>query len=158
MKTSEYNESVELYSDRLYLFACKRLSDSEVAKDIVQESFTRVWLKRDEINATKLKSYLFTTCHHLIVDWVRKNQRLVKENGPEETYTPQQSDLKEIIDQALDKLNDVQRSVLMLRDYEGYDYKEIGKITGLKESQVKVYLFRARKKMKAYLVKLDLVL
>ncbi len=158
MKTSEYNESVELYSDRLYLFACKRLSDSELAKDLVQKSYTRVWLKREEIDASKIKSYLFTTCHHLIVDWVRKNQRMVKESGPEESYSPQQSDLKEIIDQALDKLNDVQRSILMLRDYEGYSYEEIGKITELSESQVKVYLFRARKKMKAYLVKLDLVL
>jgi predicted DNA-binding protein YlxM (UPF0122 family) len=42
--------------------------------------------------------------------------------------------------------------------YEGYNYQEIAEVTSLSESQVKVYIFRARKKMKDYLVKLDLVL
>ena len=41
----------------------------------------------------------------------------------------------------------------MLKDYEGYSYEEIGRITGLSESQVKVYLHRARVQLKSYLVK-----
>jgi len=46
----------------------------------------------------------------------------------------------------------------MLRDYEGYDYAAIGEITGLSESQVKVYIFRARVFLKEYLVSIDNVL
>jgi DNA-directed RNA polymerase specialized sigma24 family protein len=42
---------------------------------------------------------------------------------------------------------------VMLKDYEGYNYEEIGQITGLNESQVKVYLHRARLQLKAYIVK-----
>ncbi|RLD49112.1 MAG: RNA polymerase sigma factor, partial [Bacteroidetes bacterium] len=62
------------------------------------------------------------------------------------------SDLKEVLDEALKKLNEVQRSVILLRDYEGYSYQEIGEITGLSESQVKVYIYRARVFLKNYIV------
>ncbi len=68
------------------------------------------------------------------------------------------SDLKEILDEAVEKLPDIQRSVLLLRDYEGYSYEEIGQITGLNESQVKVYIYRARIFMKDYFVSMDRVI
>jgi len=48
--------------------------------------------------------------------------------------------------------------LVMLKDYEGYNYAEIGEITGLNESQVKVYLHRARLQLKAYLVNIENVL
>ena len=61
------------------------------------------------------------------------------------------SDLKNILNEALERLSDVQRSVILLRDYEGYSYEEIGQITGLNESQVKVYIYRARLFLKEYI-------
>jgi RNA polymerase sigma-70 factor (ECF subfamily) len=69
----------------------------------------------------------------------------------------QYSDLNEILHEALDRLPPVQKSVIMLRDYEGYSYEEIEKITGLNESQVKVYIYRGRVALKEYLVKMDYV-
>ena len=65
------------------------------------------------------------------------------------------SDLKEILDEALDRLPEIQKSLILLRDYEGYSYEEIGEITGLSESQVKVYIFRGRMALKNYLVSID---
>lgn len=146
MKLSEYNESVDLHSDALFRFACKRLLDSDLAKDIVQECYTRLWLKRNEVDHNKVISYLFTSCHHAIIDWVRKNKRLDHpEEMPMKIHRDTEVDLKEVINEDLDRLSDVQKSVLMLRDYEGSSYEEIAEITSLNESQVKVYLFRARK-------------
>ena len=52
-------------------------------------------------------------------------------------------------------MNQIQKTVLLLRDYEGYTYSEIGEMTGLTETQVKVYIFRARRQMKAYFVHLE---
>jgi RNA polymerase sigma factor (sigma-70 family) len=69
----------------------------------------------------------------------------------------QYSDLNEILHEALDRLPPVQKSVIMLRDYEGYSYEEIEKITGLNESQVKVYIYRGRLALKEYLVKMEYV-
>jgi RNA polymerase sigma-70 factor (ECF subfamily) len=60
--------------------------------------------------------------------------------------------------EAVNKLNHTQKSLVMLKDYEGYSYEEIGKITGLNESQVKVYLHRARLTLRNYLVSPDNVL
>ena len=58
-----------------------------------------------------------------------------------------------VLEQALDRLSETQKSLVLLKDYEGYSYEEIGRITGLNESQVKVYLHRARIQLKNYLVK-----
>ena len=84
-------------------------------------------------------------------NYQKYHQQVLKE---ESTY----SDLKEILNEAAARLPEIQRSVLLLRDYEGYSYKEIGEITDLNESQVKVYIYRARVLMKNYLVSIDRVI
>jgi RNA polymerase sigma-70 factor (ECF subfamily) len=61
--------------------------------------------------------------------------------------------IKKILNEALNKLSETQRSLVLLKDYEGYTYEEIAKITSLSISQVKVYLHRARIQLKTYLVK-----
>ena len=68
------------------------------------------------------------------------------------------NNLKKILDEALARLPETQRSLVLLKDYEGYSYEEIGQITGLNSSQVKVYLHRARVQLKEYLVKIENVL
>jgi RNA polymerase sigma-70 factor (ECF subfamily) len=65
---------------------------------------------------------------------------------------------KKILEEALARLSETQRSLVMLKDYEGYSYEEIGRISGLNESQVKVYLHRARVQLKNYLVKQENVI
>jgi RNA polymerase sigma-70 factor (ECF subfamily) len=75
----------------------------------------------------------------------------------EDLVDTQYSDLGEVLTKAVMQLPVDQRAVVMLRDYEGYSYKEIGEITGLSESQVKVYIFRARIYLKKYLVKMEYV-
>jgi len=68
------------------------------------------------------------------------------------------NNLKKVLERALDTLNETQRSLVLLKDYEGYSYEEIGAITGLNESQVKVYLYRARVQLKNYLVSVEHVM
>ncbi|MEY3350790.1 MAG: hypothetical protein RIQ50_901, partial [Bacteroidota bacterium] len=55
---------------------------------------------------------------------------------------------KRDLEKALAQLTSLQRSLILLKDLEGYTYEEIGKITGLNPSQVKVYLHRARLQLK----------
>jgi len=61
------------------------------------------------------------------------------------------SDVGEVLNKAIEKLPAVQRSVILLRDYEGYSYDEISEITGLSEAQVKVYIYRARVFLKEFI-------
>lgn len=161
MTVIEYNQCVDNYADGVYRFILKSLKDDEWARDIVQESFVRLWEKVKDVNIEKAKSYLFTTAYHTMIDFIRKNSRF-DEYNPEllnnEFTTNSYNDLKEVINDAVSKLPEIQRSVVLLRDYEGYSYEEIGEITGLTESQVKVYIFRARTFLKEYIGKLDLVI
>ena len=161
MTAKEYNLSVDEYSDNIFRFALKHLKNEMSAKDIVQETFTKVWIKHEEVSFEKVKSYLFTTAYHLIIDWVKKEKR----NGDFESISSDENsvlqdhfDLKEIINKALLRLPEIQKTVVILRDYEGYNYSEIAEITDLSESQVKVYIFRARKTLQSYLKDLELVL
>ena len=70
----------------------------------------------------------------------------------------QANNLKKILNEALNRLNETQRSLVLLKDYEGYNYEEIGQIMNLNPSQVKVYLHRARVQLKEYLVKMENVI
>ena len=74
-----------------------------------------------------------------------------------QTYDHGYSDINEILHQAVAQLPEVQRMVVMMRDYEGYSYDEIGEITGLNESQVKVYIYRARVFLKNYIGKMEVL-
>ena len=158
MTVEEYNDSVDKYSDGLYRFVLKNIRNDEQAKDIIQETFEKLWVKVSEVSAAKVKSYLFTTAYHTMIDVIRKESR--KENFDsippvEDIHTEQYSDLQEVLSQAIEKLPEAQRSVILLRDYEGYSYSEISEITGLSEAQVKVYIYRGRLSLKSYLVKME---
>jgi RNA polymerase sigma-70 factor (ECF subfamily) len=130
------------------------------AKDIVQETFSKVWVKHEEVAYEKVKSYLFTTAYHALVDWVKKEGRNGDFEKVEHTASTEFSisfDLQKVLNDALDKLPEVQKTVVLLRDYEGYNYAEIAEITNLNESQVKVYIFRARQTLKDYIKRTELV-
>ncbi len=158
MKRSDYNTAVDLYADGLFRFALKQVLDRAIAQDLVQDTFMKVWEKRETIQAEKVKSYLFTTLYHLVVDWSKKPKSIQNSTLLAHSFIskePQIFDLQATIEEALQKLNQIQKTVLLLRDYEGYAYSEIGEMTGLTETQVKVYIFRARRQMKAYFVHLE---
>ncbi|MES1222934.1 MAG: RNA polymerase sigma factor [Bacteroidota bacterium] len=155
MTEKEYNECVHQYSDNVYRFILKNLRHTEDARDVVQTAFEKLWRNRQEVESAKSKSYLFTVAYHQMIDHIRKVKRIhLKEEFNETTSVINKpaNNLKKVLEQALDTLSETQRSLVLLKDYEGYSYEEIGAITGLNESQVKVYLYRARMLLKSYLV------
>ncbi len=160
MTVKEYNNSVQTFSDNIFRFALKHLKNEMFANDIVQDTFTKVWLKHEEVAFEKVKSYLFTTAYHAIIDLIKKEKRV----GDIEQYQEKGNDnaafgfdIQEHLNEALNRLPEIQKTVVMLRDYEGYNYEEIAELTSLTESQVKVYIFRARKGLKSYLKSLELL-
>lgn len=150
MKREEYNIAVNAYSARLYRYVYKCLGNGDDSKDIVQDSFEKLWQNLAKVEFECAKSWLFTTAHNGLVNFLKKRNRMdFYEEVPEgrDSYTDAY-ETRQLINTCLEKLPAVQKSVLLLRDLEGYDYLEIGKILNLSESQVKVYLFRARLKIK----------
>jgi RNA polymerase sigma-70 factor (ECF subfamily) len=161
MTAEDYNDCVKLYADGLYRFMLKSTRQVEDARDLVQSSFEKLWEHRAEVNAEKSKSYLFTIAYHKMIDLTRKNIRMeFRESLPEQhvSGSANTTGLKEILEKALGRLNSRQRSLVLLKDYEGYSYEEIAEITGLNGAQVKVTLHRARLVLKEWLVSVENVL
>jgi RNA polymerase sigma factor (sigma-70 family) len=161
MTEKEYNDCVTTYADNVYRFILKNLRHEEDARDVVQTAFEKMWRNRDEVDAQKSKSYLFTVAYHQMIDHIRKVKRIqLREEFSEEIKVQNRpvNNLKKVLEAALARLSETQRSLVLLKDYEGYSYDEIGKITGLNGSQVKVYLHRARVQLKEYLVKMENVI
>ncbi|MBN1143689.1 MAG: RNA polymerase sigma factor [Bacteroidales bacterium] len=161
MTLAEYNKSVDEHSDGIYRFILKNLKHEDKARDIVQDTYEKLWVKVNEVSAEKVRSYLFTTAYHTMIDLIRKEKKLTvfeAEKHDRPAAPDHYNGLAQIMDEAVTRLPEDQRSVIMLRDYEGYSYEEIAEITGLSESQVKVYIFRARMFLKNYIGSIEAVL
>ena len=161
MTVKDYNRAVDEYADAVYRFIRADLRDDDRAHDIVQDSFEKLWKHVAEIEYPVVKSWLFSTAYHTMIDIIRKEKRMT---GLEETMEAdlltdsQYTDLNEILHAALERLPEQYRSVVLLRDYEGYSYKEIGDITGLTEAQVKINIYRGRIALKNYIGKIETVI
>jgi len=156
MTEKEFNDCVTLYADNVYRFILKNLKHEEDARDVVQASFEKLWINREKVDNERSKSYLFTVAYHQMIDLIRKNKRVKLEedfSSSLQTTREPQSEIKKLLNEALYRLSETQRSLVLLKDYEGYSYDEIAEITSLSISQVKVYLHRARIQLKNYLVK-----
>jgi len=154
MTLKEYNQSVDLLADPIFRFEAKNVKDQHFAEDIVQDCFEKLWKNLDQVNGEKVKAYLFTTAYHTMIDRLRKEKKVafVKDFPVFTDGSPgQYSDVGEQLQEAVNRLPEIQKAVITLRDYEGYSYQEIGEITGLNESQVKVYIYRARIFLKNYI-------
>jgi RNA polymerase sigma-70 factor (ECF subfamily) len=94
-----------------------------------------------------------------MIDIIRKQKRevdmeLISNREPQSEQTDFKG-LKPILENALSQISEMQRNVILLRDYEGYSYLEIGEIMNLTENQVKINIFRGRQALQKILGKLE---
>lgn len=161
MTVKEYNKAVEEFADPVYRFIRGNIRDDHRADDIVQDSFEKLWRHVAEIDFSVVKSWLFSTAYHNMIDIIRKEKRM---ESLETAYTEGflydhgYTDLNEILHNALQRLPENQRTSILLRDYEGYSYREIGEITGMNEAQVKINIYRGRLALKNFIGKIETIL
>jgi RNA polymerase sigma factor (sigma-70 family) len=161
MTVKEYNRAVDEFSDAVYRFIRADLRDDDRANDIVQDSYEKLWKHVAEIDFSVAKSWLFSTAYHTMIDIIRKEKRMIFTDESYETELlndSQYTDLNEVLHAALERLPEQHRTAVLLRDYEGYSYKEIGDITGLSEAQVKINIFRGRAALRNYIGKIETVI
>lgn len=156
MTIREYNICVDRFSDGIYRWVLKMSGNQMDAEDTVQNTFIKLWNRYENVDFDKAKAFLFTTAYRDWIDQTRKVKRMTftdvvpESNGGQSTSA---YDTKELLEKAFDQIPEIQKSVILLRDYEGYSYDEIADITALSLSQVKVYIFRGRKRMQEILKK-----
>lgn len=158
MKEISFRNDILPLKDRLYRLALRITFDTAEAEDIVQDTLIKVWDKRDEwTHIASLEAYCFTICKNLALDRNKKKEAQHIEldeslHSNADLSTPfEDLNFQEgmtILQKALKKLPSIQQDVVQLRDVEGKSYKEIAQMLALSEDQVKVYLFRARQRIK----------
>lgn len=148
-----------LYTPNLLRFS-KRVAGNVIeAEDIVQECFEVLWNNKEKVEIGSAKSYLFSVAHKKIMDTYRSDMMMQELDSVlnELKAKPDDRDDEQLVQLAMEQIPALFKELLTLRDLESYSYREIEAITGLTESQVKVYLFRARKAVKERILKLELV-
>ncbi len=161
MTVKEYNLAVDRYADALYRFVRSSLKDEDRANDIVQDSYEKLWRNVTEIDFNAARAWLFSAAYNNMIDIIRKEKRYTSINTEihnDFAYESQYTDLNEILHAALERLPENQKIPILLRDYEGYSYKEISEITGLTESQVKINIYRGRMALKSFIGKIETVI
>ena len=158
MKKISFRNDILPLKDKLYRLALRITCNTAEAEDIVQDTLIRVWDKRDEWGEVQsIEAYCLTVCKNLSLD--RREKKETRHitldeslhNRPDTSTPYDRLTIHEglsLLQSLLEKLPQVQQDIVQLREIEGKSYKEIATILHLSEEQVKVYLFRARQRIK----------
>lgn len=166
MKNISFRNDVLPLKDALYRLALRITLSHEEAEDIVQDTLIKVWDKRESWNEIEsIEAFSITICRNLALDRIKKHDNLNDSLEERQTESPDtsstpfedtlQQDRIELVRNLVNALPEKQRSCMQLRDFEGKPYKEIAKILGISEEQVKVNIFRARQTVKERFQKFD---
>lgn len=155
----------EEHKQSIYAYLYYMTKDIEVAEDLCQETFLKIYLNLKKFKGDcSIKTWCMTIARNTFLSWVKKkqvvcveiNEELVgsKSNKNEPEHRMITKEQGEFIKGILLMLKEEYRTVIILRDYEGLSYKEIGLITNLSETKVKVTIYRAREQYKKLFEKL----
>ena len=153
MTRAEYNDNIQSWSGNVLRFAVWNCGDRMRGEDAMQEAIARLWEIKEQVAVEKGLGFLLTVARRYLIDCFRHDAvvaRAHQEMALESETTTEQGScgLRDEMQNALDSLSEIQRSILQLRDVDGYSYKEIARMLDISEQQVQVYLFRARTNMK----------
>jgi RNA polymerase sigma factor (sigma-70 family) len=179
MNEEDFNTCVDLYSDSLYRYVLKMVDDKDTAKDIMSDIYQKLWTaihrkekhlvvygkKREKIiyplEMKSIRSYLFTLAFTMSIKELKRKKRTEPiEDGVDypgyETNIWVYVDVRERVDKALNNLEYTLQSVLMLRDYDRWTYKEIGEVMQVSEIDARKLVFEAREALKKQLKKVEM--
>jgi RNA polymerase sigma-70 factor (ECF subfamily) len=150
-----FEELIMKYRGSATSFARKYVHDPFVAEDIVQESFAEIYVYRQRYKVGySFKTYLFSIVKHKCIDFIRKKKAIPLDEIPESEGNNLEDivlarEKNHVIREKMNELKKDYQVVLHLVDFEGFSYGETAKIMGKNLAQVKVLLFRARRKLKS---------
>ncbi len=167
MQIKEVMDLVLPYKDKLFRFAKSMVGNSFDAEDVIQEVLVRIWKKKDQfVEIDNKEAWCMTVTRNLSIDKIRSRKNKDTSNIDDYYHISDKSaspavalEQKDALNKVMEMLNELpenQRSVMHLRDVEGYTYKEISEMTDLSVDQVKVNLHRARKTLRSRLMNIEI--
>ncbi len=166
MSNINFQHDILPLKNQLYRLALRITLDSAESEDIVQETLIKVWNRRDDWdNIENIEAFCFTICRNMALDSIKRsgsrNESLDTSTADhaDTNASPSQQTIEkdqiEIVRNIINSLPEKQRSCIQLRDFEGKAYKDIAKLLGITEEQVKVNIFRGRQTIKHRFLSLD---
>lgn len=131
----------------LHRFVQRCVGDPKAAEDIVQETFLQLWQHPDGFNPARgaIRAYLFGIAARRSADWWRRRP-------PESALNPEgpasQHGTSLLVEDALEKLDPDSRSLIWLREVEGYSYRELAQMLAIPVGTVRSRLFAARERLR----------
>lgn len=161
MTNQEFADIIDEVKDKMYRLALRVVRNPTEAEDVVQEVIIKVWDKRVHFESIENKArWCMTLTRNLAIDKTRSKHRRTNDidgynnlsnNAPTPEDILETSDLLQKVKELYNKLPEIQRTVLHLRDIEEYSYDEISEITGYTSNQVKINIYRGRQALKSQL-------
>ncbi len=171
--TRAFDRLVTKHRGKIYAMILNMVKNDADAWDLSQEAFIKAWKALPKFEArARFSTWLFRISHNVVYDWLRK-RKIVGDGelndevfdagridpgavtAPHHDKRPdeamQQDELRKQIKHAINKLSTEHREVVLLREVQGLDYKEIAEVTGNSIGTVMSRLHYARKKLQTYL-------
>lgn len=165
LKSGDERAFAELYqkfSQRIYTHLRKLLKDDQLAQELLQDTFVKIWEKRERLTyEISFRSYLYRISENLVRDFFRKASRdkkmldhliataAVHENLDEDSDTPLVS--QELFAEAIGQLPPQRRRVFTLCKIEGRSYEEVSIMLGISPATINDHIVKATKFVRAYL-------
>ena len=150
----------QVYSTALYI-----LRDRSEAEDVTQEVYIRLWNSIKEVESDKAKAWLMKVTKNLCIDHLRARHKAEDINEYEFECVDSKQDpakalahmqLSRWLREAIDKLKEPYRSLIVLSHLHQKNYREIAQSHVLTVNQVKVYIHRARQQLRTLLQEVEL--
>lgn len=138
----------QMHGPKLQVFLTRLVGSRETAEDIMQETFTRIWLRPNGFEPERgtLRAYLFGIGRKCAADWWRKQDPRRKKVQAEPGQCKEET--ASLVTDALSRLSQEARTLIWLREVEGYTYGELANILEIPVGTVKSRLFGAREELR----------
>lgn len=162
MTAEAFKENILPLNRKLLGFANRFMQDLDDSKDIVQEIYVKLWNMRGDLDKyNSVEALAMRMTRNLCLDKI-KLKKTVPLNGTVKEEASDENGIKEKqaelniavlrVKSAIERLDEPQKTIMQLRDIEGYDYDEIAQILNMNVNTIRVSLSRARKKVREFLL------
>ncbi|MBU8892923.1 MAG: sigma-70 family RNA polymerase sigma factor [Bacteroidales bacterium] len=162
MTAEAFKENILPLNRKLLGFANRFMQDLDDSKDIVQDIYIKLWNMRDDLDKyNSVEALAMRMTRNLCLDKIKLKKTIplngiIREEASDDNLIKEKEKAMNLAalraKSAIERLDEPQKTIMQLRDIEGYDYDEIAQILNMNVNTIRVSLSRARKKVREYLL------